>query len=73
MNFSPFHAHTTPFFKYCNILTFADIINVETCVFINNCFNKDYFSIINENFKLVSTTHLFNTRSGSNGFLFVSS
>ena len=57
MNFVPFNAHTTHLFKNCNILKFADIINVEGCIFINNCFNKDSFSIFNENFKLVSTTH----------------
>ena len=55
MNFVSFNAHTTPLFKNCNILKFADIINVESCIFINNCFNRDSFSIFNENFKLVST------------------
>ena len=30
MNFAPFNTHTTPLFKNCNILTFADIINVES-------------------------------------------
>ena len=46
MNFAPFNAHTATFFKNCNILNFADItINVESCIFINNCFNKDSFSI----------------------------
>ena len=48
MNFAPFNAHTTPLFKNCNILKFADIMNVESCIFINNCFNKDSFSIFNE-------------------------
>ena len=28
MNFAPFTAHSTPLFKNCNILKFADIINV---------------------------------------------
>ena len=73
MNFAPFNAHTTPLFKNCNILKFADIINVESCIFINNCFNRDSFSIFNENFKLVSTTHSYNTRSAGNGLLFVPS
>ena len=57
MNFAPFNAHTTLLFKNCNILKFVDIINVKSFVFINNCFNKDSFSIFNENFKLVSTMH----------------
>ena len=66
MNYAPFNAHTTPLFKNCNILKFADIINVESCVFINNCFN-------NENFKLVSTMYPYNTRSARNGLLLVPS
>ena len=54
------------FFKNCNILKFADIINVESCIFVNNCFNEKH-----ENFKLGSTTHSYNTKSASNGLLFV--
>ena len=57
-------------FKNCNILKFADVRNVESCIFINNRFNKDSFSIFNENFKLVSNTHSYNTRSTRNGKLF---
>ena len=49
MNFAHFNAHTTPLFKNYNIFKFADIINVESCIFINNSFNKDSFSIFNEN------------------------
>ena len=51
MNFGPFNAHTKPLFKNCNILKSADIINVESCIFINNYFNKDSFSIFNKKFK----------------------
>ena len=73
MNFALFNAHTTPLFKNCNILKFADIINVESCIFINNCFSRDSFSIFNENFKLVSTMYSYNIRSARNGLLFVPS
>ena len=73
MNFAPFNAQTTPLFKNCNILKLADIMNVKSCIFANNCINKDSFSIFNENFKLVSTMHSYNTRSARNGLLFVSS
>ena len=79
MDFSPFNAHTTPLFKNCNILIFsivmifADIINVESWIFVNNCFNKDSLSIFNKNFKSVSTTHSYNTRSARNSLLFVPS
>ena len=73
MNFALFNAHTAPLFKNCNSLKFADIINVESCIFINNCFNRASFSIFHENFKLVSTTHSYNTGSARNGLLFVPS
>ena len=66
MNFAPFNAQTTPLFQNCIILKFADIINVESCIFINNCFTKDSFFIFNENLKLISTTHSYNTRSARN-------
>ena len=57
MNFAPFNAQTTSLFKNCNIVKFADIINVESCIFINNYFSKDPFKTFNVKFKLVSTTH----------------
>ena len=41
MNSVAFNAHTTSLFKNCNILKFADILNVD--IFINNCFNKGFF------------------------------
>ena len=40
---------------------------------VGNCFNRDFFSIFNENFKLVSTMDSYNTRSARNGLLFVAS
>ena len=46
MNFAPFNAHTTLLFKNCANLKFAGITNVESCIFISNCFNKDSFSIL---------------------------
>ena len=67
INFAPFNAHTTRLFKNCNILKFADIINVESCIFINNCFNRDSSTT----HALVSTAHSYNTRSARNGLLFV--
>ena len=73
MNFAPFNTQNTLLFKNCNILKFADIINVESCIFINNCFNKDFFSIFNKNVKLVSTTHSYNVKSARNGLLFAPS
>ena len=57
MSFVTFNAHTLSLFKNCNILRFSDIINAESCIFINNCLDKDSFPIFNENFKLVSISH----------------
>ena len=45
INFPPFNTHTSPSFKICNILKFIDIANAECCIFVNNCFNRDSFSI----------------------------
>ena len=49
MKFAPFNAHITPLFKNCNILKVTDIVNVESCIFINNCFNKDSFQFLRKN------------------------
>ena len=46
---------------------------LKVVFFVNNCFNRDSFSIFNENFKLVSTLHSYSTRSARNGLLFVPS
>ena len=46
MNFVSFNSHTLSLFKNSNILKFADIIDVESCIFINNYFNRDSFSIL---------------------------
>ena len=73
MNFAPFCTFAYTFVQNCNILNFAVMINVESCIFINNCFNRHSSSIFNENFKLVSPTHSYNTRSARNGTLFVPS
>ena len=73
MNFLPFNAHTTSLFKNCDILKFAQIINAESCIFINNCFSRDSFAIFNANFKLILTMHSYNTRSARNSLLFVPS
>ena len=51
LNFALFNAHTTTLFENCNILNFVDIINVEYCIFENNCFKMDSLSSFTENFK----------------------
>ena len=34
-----------------NILSFADLINIENCIFESNCFSKKSFLVFNKNFK----------------------
>ena len=46
MNFPPFNVRTTLLFKNCNMLKFADIINVESCVFINDCLIRILFQFL---------------------------
>ena len=55
------------------IAIYSDIINVEVCVFINNCFNRNTFSVFAERFEIVSESHAHNTRSSSKGLIFVPS
>ena len=45
MHFAQFNSHTSPSFYNSNKLKFIDIIYTESCVFINNCFNEDSFTI----------------------------
>ena len=45
MHFAQFNSHTLPSFYNSNKLKFIDIIYTESCVFINNCFNEDSFTI----------------------------
>ena len=73
LNFTTFNAHTTVLFKEWNILKFDDVISIESCLFINNCFNKKSFFLFSQDFSLVSNTHEHNTRSSSKGLLFVPS
>ena len=60
------------FYDY-SIVTFCDIVNIEPCAFINNCFNSNTFSLFAERFELVSESHVHNTKSSSKGLLFVPS
>ena len=73
MHFATFNAHTTPLFHDSKILKFVDIIHTESCIFINNCFNKDSFSIFADSYTLSSSTHSHNTRYASKGLLFIPS
>ena len=71
MSFAPFNSHSSSYFHDYNILKFCDIITIEACAFINNCFNSNTFSVFAERFKLILESHVHNTRSSSKGLLFV--
>ena len=73
MSFTPFSSHSSSYFHDYNILKLCDIINIEACAFINNCFNNNTFSVLAERFKFVSESCAQNTRSSSKGLLFVRS
>ena len=73
MSFASFNSHSSSCFHDYNILKFCDIINIEVCAFINNCFNSNTYSVFAERFKLISESHAHNTRSSSKGLLFVPS
>ena len=73
MSFAPFNSHSFSYFHGCNILKFCDILKIEACPFISNCFNSNTFSLFTERFKLVLESHGHNTRSSSKSLLFVPS
>ena len=53
---------------FSNILKFVDITSAECCIFVNNCFNMDSFSVFTENFKLASATHSY-IRSAKHSYI----
>ena len=75
INFAPFNAYTSPLSKTCNILKFTNIVNVESCIFVNARipYNKSSFSIFAKHFKLARAIHLYSTRSERNGLLLIPS
>ena len=66
MSFAPFNSHSLSYFHDYNILKFCDIVNIEACAFINNCFNSKT-SVFAERFKPVSESHAHNARPSSKG------
>ena len=71
MSFASFNSHSSFYFHDHNILKFCDIISIQACSFINNCFNSNTFSVFTERFKLISESHAHNTRSSSKGLLLI--
>ena len=72
MSFAPFNSHSSSYFRDY-ILKFCDIMEIEVCTFINNCFNSNTSSVFAERFKLASEPHARNTTSSSKVLLFVPS
>ena len=52
LSFAPFNSHSSSYFHDYNILKFCDIINIESCAFINNCFISNTFSVFTEDLNL---------------------
>ena len=73
MSFASFDSHSSSYFHDYNILKLCDIIDIEACAFINNCFNSNTFSVFAERFKLISESHAHNTRLTIKGLLYVPS
>ena len=73
MSLAPYNSHSSSYFHDYNILKFWDIVNIEICAFINNCFNSNTFSVFAKRFKFTSESHAHNARSSSKGLLFVPS
>ena len=71
MSLAPFNLHLSSYFHEYSILKYCVIINIETCAFINNCFNSNTFSLSAERFKFAAESHAHNTRSSSKDLLFV--
>ena len=46
VSFTPFNSHSSSYFHDYNILKFCDIVNIEACTFINNCFNNNSFQCL---------------------------
>ena len=47
MNFTCFNGYSNPMFFDSNILKLTDLINIESCIFTSNCFNKGSYSTTN--------------------------
>ena len=73
MIFALFKFHLLSYFYDSIISKFCDIVNFEACNFINNCFNSNTLSVLDERSKLISDSHAHSTRSSSKGLLFAPS
>ena len=62
--------HISPLFHRYKVLKFADIFLLESCIFVNKCFNDEAFSFFSNHFKLTESSHFYCTRSVSNGLIF---
>ena len=61
MSFATFNAHSSPLFFENKILKFPDIVSIENCIFVRNCFVNNAFSIFLNLFKLVSEVQSYST------------
>ena len=71
MSFATFNAHSSPLFFKNKILKFPDIVSLENCIFVRNCFVNNAFSIFLNLFKLVSDVHSYSTTNVTKNLFFV--
>ena len=62
INFSNYNAHTSPLFKYLNILKLLDVVNYLTCNFLFKFNSKMLPSVFDNFFEPISSRHKYNTR-----------
>ena len=52
-----YRGHNCSLFRRYKVLKFKDLLSLECCIFVNNCFNDDSFSLLSNHFKLTTSSH----------------
>lgn len=52
-----YRGHNCSLFRRYKVLKFKDLLSLECCIFANNCFNDDSFSLLSNHFKLTTSSH----------------
>jgi len=71
MKFLPRDSHTNPLFHELKIIKFVDHVKIESCLFINRCFNDLVPPLFKDWFNLLKNSHNHETRSSQLGTLVI--